>query len=172
MIVVIVIGITVLGSEVAFLVFLWIFGSLLARRHNGDSNKADDNIALTPIAVPLPWTSSLPPSLSPAPTISTNSTIKSLASDLSRRLSQSRQDAYEEEIQRLRQEVLAQKNRIMYMREQMELTHISSPPPSYRSRRSDNSDYFGSYSSLPSRPPQLLPLIQSPGPALDKVYVI
>ncbi|KAK0185480.1 hypothetical protein F5146DRAFT_181979 [Armillaria mellea] len=174
MIPVIVVGI-VLGSEVAFLVFLGIFGCLLARCRNGGNTTADENIVLAPIVTsPLPQTSSLSLSPPPARTISINSTIKSLATDfLPRRLPQSSRDAYyEEEIERLRQEVLAQKNHIMYMHEQMELTRIGSPPPSYRSRRSDNSDYFGSYSSLSPRPPMLSPLIQSPGPALDRAYVV
>ncbi|KAK0491446.1 hypothetical protein IW261DRAFT_1621298 [Armillaria novae-zelandiae] len=52
---------------------------------------------------------------------------------LSRSMSQSSRRAYEEEIARLRQEVLSQENRARYMDEQLELTHMGSPPPSYRS---------------------------------------
>ncbi|KAK0190515.1 hypothetical protein F5146DRAFT_556968 [Armillaria mellea] len=52
---------------------------------------------------------------------------------LSRRMSQSSRTVYEEEIARLRQEVLSQTNRVGYMEEQMEFMHIGSPPPSYRS---------------------------------------
>ncbi|PBK66968.1 hypothetical protein ARMSODRAFT_1020937 [Armillaria solidipes] len=55
---------------------------------------------------------------------------------LSRRMTQSSRIAYEEEIARLRQEVLSQTNRVRYMDEQMEFLHIGSPPPSYRSRSS------------------------------------
>ncbi|KAK0432339.1 hypothetical protein EV421DRAFT_1505283 [Armillaria borealis] len=78
------------------------------------------------------------------------STINSPTSDLPRRLSQSSRNAYEEEIERLRQEVLSRENHIRYMHEQMELTYSSSPPPSYRSsRRSDASDPFVSSSTLP-----------------------
>ncbi|KAK0492320.1 hypothetical protein EDD18DRAFT_1334352 [Armillaria luteobubalina] len=88
--------------------------------------------------------------------------ISTLSSNPQRTLSQSSRSAYEAEIERLRQEVTVQKNHITHMREQMEFTHIGgTPPPSYRSRRSNNSDHFGS-SSLPPLPPLNSPLMQPP----------
>ncbi|SJL17038.1 uncharacterized protein ARMOST_20579 [Armillaria ostoyae] len=74
-------------------------------------------------------------------------------SPIPERLSESSRHAYEEEIERLQQEVLAQKNLNRIMHEQLELVHSGSPPPSYRSRRSDNSYYLRSSSSLPPFPP-------------------
>ncbi len=110
-----------------------------------------------PHPIPTPVLPSSPPSAR---------AISTLPSNPQRTLSQSSRSAYEEEIERLRQEVLAQKNHITYMHEQMELTHIGSPPPSYRSsHRSDNSGYSGS-SPLPPLPsPQM-----QPPPVLDRVY--
>ncbi len=157
-----------------FVFLLWVLLQQRKKDRNGASNNADDNIVPAPTVVPdpiPPRASVLPSSPPPARTISIISTIESLTSGLPRRLSQSSRNAYEEEIERLRQEVLAQKNHITYMREQMELKHIGSPPPSYRSRRSDTSDYFGSSSSLPPLPPLLSPLMQPP-PVLDRAYVI
>ncbi|KAK0244754.1 hypothetical protein EDD85DRAFT_946061 [Armillaria nabsnona] len=108
-------------------------------------------LTVVPHPIPTPVLPSSPPSAR---------VISTLPSNLQRTLSQSSRSAYEEEIERLRQEVLAQKNHITYMHEQMELTHIGSPPPSYRSsRRSDNSGYSGSSSPLPPLPP-----------VLDRVY--
>ncbi|KAK0438650.1 hypothetical protein EV421DRAFT_956919 [Armillaria borealis] len=152
----------ILAFEAAFLiVFLWALRQQRKKYRNGASNNADGNIVPTPTVVPDPILTPVLPSSPPYARAISISTIESLASDLPRRLSQSSRNAYEEEIERLRQEVLSQKNHIRYMHEQMELTHISSPPPSYRSsRRSDNSDYFSSSSSLPS------------GPVLDRAYVI
>ncbi|KAK0185476.1 hypothetical protein F5146DRAFT_1143942 [Armillaria mellea] len=66
--------------------------------------------------------------------------------------SESSHHAYEEEIERLREEVLAQRNLNRILHEQLELGHGGSPPPSYRSRRSDNSHYRRSSSSLPRLP--------------------
>ncbi|KAK0477393.1 hypothetical protein IW261DRAFT_1609091 [Armillaria novae-zelandiae] len=91
----------------------------------------------------------LPPATPSAQAISTFPGL----SNLQRTVTQSSRSAYEAEIKRLRQEVVAQNNHITYMHEQMELTHIAiTPPPSYRSRRSDNSGYFG-FSLLRPLPP-------------------
>ncbi|KAK0222311.1 hypothetical protein IW262DRAFT_974274 [Armillaria fumosa] len=80
--------------------------------------------------------------------------VSTLPSNPARTLSQSSRNAYEGEIERLRQEIMAQKNHITYMHEQMELTHIGSPPPSYRSsRRSDRSGYSDTSFALPPLPP-------------------
>ncbi len=91
-------------------------------------------------------------------------TTESLASDspdspvdpLSRRMSQSSRMAYEKEIERLRQEVFSQVDRIRYMDEQMELMHTRSPPPSYRSSRRSAISTQTPHSSLSLPPP--LPL--------------
>ncbi|KAK0444351.1 hypothetical protein EV421DRAFT_1735174 [Armillaria borealis] len=72
---------------------------------------------------------------------------------LSGRMSQSSRMAYEEEIARLRQEVLSQTDRIRYMDEQMELMHTRSPPPSYRSSRRSTISTQTSRSSLSLPPP-------------------
>ncbi|SJL17040.1 uncharacterized protein ARMOST_20581 [Armillaria ostoyae] len=101
--------------------------------------------------VPHPiLTSVLPSSSASARAIST------LPSNPPRTLSQSSQNVYEEEIERLRREVLAQTTHITYLHEQREHTHTGTPPPSYRSsgsRRSDISEYFASSLSLPPMPP-------------------
>ncbi|KAK0461660.1 uncharacterized protein EV420DRAFT_1639954 [Desarmillaria tabescens] len=76
------------------------------------------------------------------------------ADRLPSRLTQSSRNAYEEEIERLRQEVSSQTNRLRYM-EQMGLMDSRSPPPSYRSRRSAISQTFGSSLSLPPPLPSL-----------------
>ncbi|PBK66967.1 hypothetical protein ARMSODRAFT_333417 [Armillaria solidipes] len=72
---------------------------------------------------------------------------------LSRRMSQSSRMAYEKEIERLRQEVFSQEDRIRYMDEQMELMHTRSPPPSYRSSRRSAMSTQTSRSSLSLPPP-------------------
>ncbi|KAK0243220.1 hypothetical protein EDD85DRAFT_814316 [Armillaria nabsnona] len=72
-----------------------------------------------------------------------------LVDPLSTRMSDSSRMAYEEEIARLRQEVLSQTNRVRYMDEQMEFMHIVSPPPSYRSRSSLRSAISRISGSLP-----------------------
>ncbi|KAK0185477.1 hypothetical protein F5146DRAFT_181902 [Armillaria mellea] len=116
-----------------------------------------------PHPVPTPVLPSSPPS-------TWNNSI--LSSNLQRTLTQSSRSAYEEEIERLRQEVLAQQNHITYIHEQMELTAIGSPPPSYRSsHRSDRSLYLSSSSSLPPLPPLPSPLMQPP-PVLDRTYAL
>ncbi|PBK95966.1 hypothetical protein ARMGADRAFT_1028209 [Armillaria gallica] len=124
------------------------------------------SIVQPPTVVPHPILTPVLPSSPPSARV-----ISTLPSNPQRTLSQSSRNTYEEEIERLRQEVLAQKNHITYMHEQMELTHIDSPPPSYRSRRSDTSDYFGPFSSLPPLPPLPSPLMQ-PRPVLDRAYDI
>ncbi len=86
--------------------------------------------------------------------------ISTLPSNLPRTLSQSSRNAYEEEIKRLRREILTQTTQIRYLHEEREQIHTSTPPPSYRSsgsRRSDISEYFASSSSLPPMP--LLPRV-------------
>ncbi|PBK95961.1 hypothetical protein ARMGADRAFT_1077480 [Armillaria gallica] len=61
--------------------------------------------------------------------------------------SQSSRNAYEEEIERLQQQ-------IRYMEEEIDLMHSGSPPPSYRSSpRSDISDPFELSSSPPPPSP-------------------
>ncbi|KAK0230341.1 hypothetical protein IW262DRAFT_1291480 [Armillaria fumosa] len=73
---------------------------------------------------------------------------------LSRRMSQSSRMAYEKEIERLRQEILSQAERIRYMDEQMELMQPRSPPPpSYRSSRRSAISTQTSRSSLSQPPP-------------------
>ncbi|KAK0477391.1 hypothetical protein IW261DRAFT_1487410 [Armillaria novae-zelandiae] len=112
-----------------------------------------------PHPIPTPILPSPPPSAWPVSTHPLN---------IQRTLTQSSRSAYEEEIERLRQEVLAQKNHITYIHEQMELTHIGSPPPSYRSsRRSDHSVYSDSSSTLPP-----LPALPSPRLVLDEAQAI
>ncbi|PBK95959.1 hypothetical protein ARMGADRAFT_1077478 [Armillaria gallica] len=163
--------ISALEAAFLFVFLLWLLRQKRNKDRNGASNNADGNIVPMTTVVPDIILTPVLPSSPPSARVISVSTIESLASDLPRRLSQSSRNAYEEEIERLRQEVLAQKNHIRYMHEQMELTHISSPPPSYRSRRSNTSDYFGSSSPLPPLPPLPSPLMQ-PRPVLDRAYVI
>ncbi|KAK0438661.1 hypothetical protein EV421DRAFT_1738412 [Armillaria borealis] len=144
----------------------------LARTRSISTIESLPSIVPPPTVVPHPIPTPVLPSSPPSSRAMSISTIESLASGPLRRLSQSSRNAYEEEIECLRQEVLAQKNHITYMHEQMELTHIGSPPPSYRSsRRSDNSGYSGSSSPLSPLPPLPSPLMQPP-PVLDRAYVI
>ncbi|PBK95972.1 hypothetical protein ARMGADRAFT_1077488 [Armillaria gallica] len=94
---------------------------------------------------------------SPPPSARAISTLPSnLPRTVGRTLSQSSRNAYEEEIKRLRREVLTQTTQIRYLHEEREQIHTSTLPPSYRSsgsRRSDISEYFASSSSLPPMPP-------------------
>ncbi|SJL17044.1 uncharacterized protein ARMOST_20585 [Armillaria ostoyae] len=140
---------SVIGS-LATVVLALLFILWRRRKHrsrvgsNADEEIDDPATSTVPNSNPI-----LRSSAASARTVSI-STINSLTSDLPRRLSQSSRNAYEEEIERLRQEVLSREHHIRYMHEQMELTHSSSPPPSYRSsRRSDVSDPFVSFSTLP-----------------------
>ncbi len=128
----------------ALLFILWRRRKYRSRVGNNADEEIDDPTTTVPNSNPVLRSSS-----ASVRTVSI-STINSLTSDLPRRLSQSSRNAYEEEIERLRQEVLSRDNHIRYMYEQMELTYNSSPPPSYRSsRRSDVSDPFVSSSTLP-----------------------
>ncbi|PBK95974.1 hypothetical protein ARMGADRAFT_1028213 [Armillaria gallica] len=111
----------------ALLFILWRRRKYRSRVGNNADEEIDDPTATVPNSNPVLRSSS-----ASVRTVSI-STINSLTSDLPRRLSQSSRNAYEEEIERLQQEVLSQKNYIRYMHEQMELTRSSSPPPSYRS---------------------------------------
>ncbi|KAK0492317.1 hypothetical protein EDD18DRAFT_1183930 [Armillaria luteobubalina] len=111
--------------------------------------------SIVPISTVKPPPIQTPVLASPPPSAQTVSTVQS---NLQRTLTQSSRSAYEEEIERLRQEVLAQKSHITFMHEQMEFTNIGSPPPSYRSsRRSDRSGYSDTSSTLPPLPPRRLP---------------
>ncbi|KAK0244746.1 hypothetical protein EDD85DRAFT_211151 [Armillaria nabsnona] len=165
------VGLTSLEAAFLFVFLLWLLLQQRKKDRNGASNDADGNIVPTMTVVPDIILTPVLPSSPPSARVISVSIIESLASDLPRRLSQSSRNAYEEEIERLRQEVSAQKNHIRCMHEQMELTHIGSPPPSYRSRRSDTSDYFGSSSSLPPLPP-LPSLLMQPRPVMDRAYLI
>ncbi|KAK0438668.1 hypothetical protein EV421DRAFT_1970957 [Armillaria borealis] len=109
------------------------------------------SIVPPPTIAPHPILTPVLPSLPPSARA-----ISTLPSNLPRTLSQSSRNAYEEEIERLRREVLAQTTHITYLHEQREHTHTGTPPPSYRSsgsRRSDISEYFASSLSLPPIPP-------------------
>ncbi|KAK0492321.1 hypothetical protein EDD18DRAFT_1109069 [Armillaria luteobubalina] len=137
-----------IGSLAAVLVLALLF-ILWRRRHNSRvGSNADEEIG-DPETGTVPNSNPILPSSSDSVRTVSISTISSLTSDLPRRLSQSSRHAYEEEIERLRQEVLSLKNHIRYIHQQTELTPSSSPAPSYHSRRSDASDPFVSSSTLP-----------------------
>ncbi|KAK0460215.1 uncharacterized protein EV420DRAFT_255495 [Desarmillaria tabescens] len=150
-------GRVIIGIIAGFLVFftlllLLVFGQRKVKRDGAGDNDAGD-IVSTPVA-PDPIPTPILPSSSSSSRNASILTIESLACDLPRRLSQSSRNAYEEEIEWPREEVLSQKNYIRCMHEQMELMNTGSPPPSYRSaRRSDISNPFIQHSSLSSLPP-------------------
>ncbi|KAK0438656.1 hypothetical protein EV421DRAFT_2037765 [Armillaria borealis] len=135
---------SVVGSiaSAAVLILLFVLWRRRKSRNRASNNTSDDRD---------PGMTSVPgPILTPILISTTRAeSIVSELSDIPRRLSQSSRTAYEEEIDRLRQQ-------IMYMEEEMELTYSGSAPPSYHSsRRSDASDLFGPASPppppLPSR---------------------
>ncbi|KAK0460225.1 uncharacterized protein EV420DRAFT_255855 [Desarmillaria tabescens] len=132
---------SVIGSLafVAVLALLFVFWRQRKHRKRTGNNTGDDT---GPTSV-VPDRTSMSPS--PSPSVRTISilTTTSVASDLPRRLSQSSRNAYEAEIERLRQQ-------IRYMEEQTQFMQSATPPPSYRSsRRSDVSDPFLSSLTLP-----------------------
>ncbi|KAK0222316.1 hypothetical protein IW262DRAFT_1460630 [Armillaria fumosa] len=127
----------IIGSLAAVLVLALLF--ILWRRRkqsSGVGSNADEDID-DPVTSTVQNSNPILRSSSASEWTVSISTISSHTSDLPRRLSQSSRHAYEEEIERLRRELLSQKNHIRYIHEQIELTHNSFPPPSYRSRRSD-----------------------------------
>ncbi len=132
-------------ASAVVLVLLFVLWRRRKSRNRASNNVSDDNDA--------GMTSAPCPILTPILASATRAeSIASELSDIPRRLSQSSRTAYEEEIERLRQQ-------IMYMEEEMELTYSGSAPPSYRSsRRSDTSDPFGpSLSTPPPLPSRELP---------------
>ncbi|PBK95960.1 hypothetical protein ARMGADRAFT_1061724 [Armillaria gallica] len=138
---------SVVGSIASAVVLILLF--VLWRRRkslNRASNNAsgDNDAGMTSVPRPI---------LTPILISATRAeSIASELSDIPRRLSPSSRTEYEEEIGRLRQQ-------IMYMEEEMELTYSGSAPPSYRSSsRSDASDLFNpSLSTPPPLPSRELP---------------
>ncbi|KAK0460209.1 uncharacterized protein EV420DRAFT_1763124 [Desarmillaria tabescens] len=129
---------SVIGSlaSVAVLVLVFVLWRRRERRNRANSNASDD--------IGLGTTSAPNPIITPALTSSTQAgSRQSFTSESSRRLSWSSRLAYEDEIERLQEENLSQRNQIRYLDEQLEFTYRASPPPpSYRSRRSEISDRF------------------------------
>ncbi|KAK0460241.1 uncharacterized protein EV420DRAFT_1747162 [Desarmillaria tabescens] len=125
---------SVIGSLASVVVLALLF--VLWRRIKGRNRVGNNTKTIEPFFSPRIRSSSLftrPISVS---------TIESLTSgsppSAPRRLSQSSRNAYEEEIEQLRQQ-------IRDMDEQMEIMHNGSSPPSYHSRRrSEVSDPFAS----------------------------
>ncbi|KAK0499626.1 hypothetical protein EDD18DRAFT_1102947 [Armillaria luteobubalina] len=108
--------------------------------HSDEEHSTESSSYLTAQTVTTEFLVSESPDLSVDPT--------------SRRMSQSSRMAYEKEIERLRQEILSQAERIRYMDEQMELMQPRSPPPpSYHSSRRSAISTQTSRSSLSQPPP-------------------
>ncbi|KAK0190516.1 hypothetical protein F5146DRAFT_1137343 [Armillaria mellea] len=109
-------------------------------RHSDEGHSAESSSYLTAQTVSTESLASESPDLSVDP--------------LPRRMSQSSRMAYEKEIERLRQEVLSQADRIRYLDEEIDLMDPRSPPPpSYRSSRRSAISTQASRSSLSLPPP-------------------
>ncbi len=136
---------SIVGSLASVVVFALLFFFWRRRKYRNiasDNTSGDNGPGMIPI--PNPHLTSI---LTSSTRTGSSESITSELLAIPRRLSQSSRNAYEEEIERLQQQ-------IRYMEEEIDLMHSGSPPPSYRSSsRSDISDPFELSSSPPPPSP-------------------
>ncbi len=135
---------SVIGPLASVVVFALLFFFWRRRKYcnmASDNTSGDNGPGMIPISNPH-----LTSILTSSTRTRSSESITSELLAIPRRLSQSSRNAYEDEIERLQQQ-------IRYMEEEIDLMHSGSPPPSYRSSpRSDISDPFELSSSPPPSP--------------------
>ncbi|KAK0477392.1 hypothetical protein IW261DRAFT_1487421 [Armillaria novae-zelandiae] len=143
------IALSVIGTLASVIVFQIVFILVLAQKRSKYHDRARESVRSDIEPATIPESNSNLTSMSES-FVSAEPLIcgPTPLSPITERLSESSHHAYEEEIERLREEVLVQKTLNRIIHEQLELVHCVSPPPSYRSRRSNNSYYIRSSTSV------------------------